>query len=97
MGYDAEKQLLFVDCAGSEKDNKSPENLVQTAPMKAVNGIVKVKVLLDRSSLEVFGNDGEKVISTMIYPDKDATGLMVFSEGEAVVKSLKVWDLSGGN
>ena len=55
-----------------------------------------MKVLLDRSSLEVFGNDGEKVISTMMYPDKDATGLALFSEGEAVVKSLKMWDLSGG-
>lgn len=97
VGYDIEKQQLFVDCTGSEKDNKSRENLVQTAPMKAVNGIVKVKVLLDRSSLEVFGNDGEKVISTMIYPDKEATGLALFSEGEAVVKSLKMWNLSGGN
>jgi levanase/fructan beta-fructosidase len=94
VGYDAEKQQLFVDCTGSEKNNKSPENLVQTAPMKAVNGIVKIKVLVDRSSLEVFGNDGEKVISTMVYPDKDATGLSVFADGEAMIKSLKMWDLN---
>ena len=90
VGYDAEKQQLFINCMGSEKNNKSPENLVQTAPMKAVNGIVRIKVLLDRSSLEVFGNDGEKVISTMVYPDKDAHGLSVFSEGQAVIKYLKV-------
>jgi fructan beta-fructosidase len=93
VGYDAEKQQLFVNCTGSEKANKSPENLIQIAPMKAVNGIVKIKVLLDRSSLEVFGNDGEKVISTMIYPDKDATGLSAFSEGKAAIKNLKIWNL----
>jgi levanase/fructan beta-fructosidase len=93
VGYDAAKEVLFIDCSGSEKANKSPENLVQTAPMKAVNGIVKIKVLLDKSSLEVFGNDGEKVISTMVYPGKDATGLSVFSDGKAIVKSLKMWDM----
>ncbi len=93
VGYDAGKEQLFVDCTGSEKGNKSPENLVQTAPLKAVNGIVKIKVLLDKSSLEVFGNDGGKVITTMIYPDKDATGLSAFSDGSAIIKSLKIWNL----
>jgi fructan beta-fructosidase len=94
VGYDVVKQALYVDCTGSEKENKSSENLVQTAPMKPVNGIIKIKVLLDKSSLEVFGNDGEKVISTMIYPDADATGLSLFSEGKAIVETLKIWDLS---
>lgn len=97
VGYDAEKQQLFVDCTGSEKNNKSPENLVQTAPMSITNGIVRIKVLVDRSSLEVFGNDGEKVISTMIYPDKGATGLSAFADGEAVVKTLKLWNLNRGD
>ncbi len=94
VGYDAEKQELFVNCTGTEANNKSPENLIQTAPMKTENGMVKIQVLLDKSSLEVFGNDGAKVISTMIYPDTDATGLSVFSDGKAVIKSLKLWDLN---
>lgn len=92
VGYDAAKQELYVDCTGSEKGNKSPENLLQTAPMKPVNGIIKIQVLLDKSSLELFGNEGEKVISTMIYPDIDATGISAFSEGKAVIKNLKMWD-----
>ena len=91
VGYDAEKQMLFVDCTGSEKANKSSVNLIQTAPMKPVNGVVKIKVLLDKSSLEVFGNDGEKVISTMIYPDKEARGLSLFSEGRSKIKQIKIW------
>jgi fructan beta-fructosidase len=91
IGYDAEKQLLFVDCTGLEKANKSTENLVQTAPMKSINGMIKIKVLLDQSSLEVFGNDGEKVISTMIYPEKDANGLTFFSDGASKIKRLKIF------
>jgi levanase/fructan beta-fructosidase len=94
VGYDAARKELYVDCTSFESGNKSPQNLIQTAPMKPVNGIVKIQILLDKSSLEVFGNDGEKVISTMIYPDTDATGLSAFSNGKAVIKSLKLWDLN---
>ena len=94
VGYNAVKQELFIDCTGAEKDNKSTEHLIQTAPMKSVNGMVKIQVLMDKSSLEVIGNDGEKVISTMIYPDTDATGLSVFTDGKVLVKSLKIWDLN---
>jgi levanase/fructan beta-fructosidase len=94
VGYDPNGQELFVDCTGSETGNKDVSNLVQTAPLKAVNGVVRIQVLLDKSSLEVFGNDGECVISTMIYPDVDATGVSVFSEGKVLIKSLKMWDLN---
>jgi len=94
VGYDAGKQQLFIDCSSAEKENKDAPNLLQTAPMKPVNGVVKIQVLMDKSSLEVIGNGGERVISTMIYPDTDATGLSIFADGKAVVKSLKMWDLS---
>jgi fructan beta-fructosidase len=92
VGYDTENGQLFIDCTVSEMGNKSRRNLTQVAPMKAINGVVKIQVLVDNSSLEVFGNDGEKVISTMIYPDNDATNLSVFAEGKATVKSMKIWD-----
>ncbi len=93
IGYDAVKQQLYIDCTGSETENKDAVNLIQTAPLKPVNGVVRLQILLDRSSLEVFGNGGEKVISTMIYPDKKATNNILFSDGKALVKSLKIWDL----
>ena len=95
VGYDAVKQELFIDCTSAEKENKDASNLIQTAPMKPVNGVVKIQVLMDKSSLEVIGNDGEKVISTMIYPGTETNGLSMFAEGKAVIKSLRMWDLNG--
>jgi len=94
VGYDAENNQLYVDCTISEIGNKSRRNLTQLAPMKPVDGVVKIQVLVDNSSLEVFGNDGEKVISTMIYPDINATNLSVFAEGKATIKALKIWDVN---
>jgi fructan beta-fructosidase len=94
VGYDVERGELFIDCTISEMGNKSRRNLEQRAPMKAIDGVVKIQVLVDNSSLEVFGNGGEKVISTMIYPDINATNLSVFAEGKAVIKSMKMWDIN---
>lgn len=96
VGYDAVNQQIFLDCNTSETNVKSRRNQMQIAPMKAVGGIVKLQILVDNSSLEVFGNGGEKVISTMIYPDVNATNLSVFAEGKGVLKNLKIWDFKQG-
>jgi levanase/fructan beta-fructosidase len=93
VGYDAENHQIYVDCTSSESANKDKRNLVQTAPIKPVNGIVRLRVLVDRSSLEVFGNNGEQVISTMIYPDSGADELSAFATGNAVISTLKIWDM----
>jgi fructan beta-fructosidase len=94
VGYNVEKQEIFIDCAATEKSNKKEVNLYQSAQLKPIDGTVRLQVLLDKSSLEVFGNNGEKVISTMVYPDKDATGITIFSEGSTTIKQLKVWNLN---
>jgi fructan beta-fructosidase len=94
VGYNVGKQEIFINCAAAEKGNKKEVNLYQSAQLKPINGTVRLQVLLDKSSLEVFGNNGEKVISTMVYPDKDATGISLFSEGSTTIKQLKVWNLN---
>jgi fructan beta-fructosidase len=94
VGYNVEKQEIFIDCAATEKSNKKEVNLYQSAQLKPIHGTVRLQVLLDKSSLEVFGNNGEKVISTMVYPDKDAIGITIFSEGSTTIKQLKVWNLN---
>lgn len=46
-----------------------------------------------KSSLEVFGNDAQRVITTNNFPDEDATHCAVFGEGVAMLENLKIWDL----
>lgn len=94
IGYDAAKQVLFVDCSAIAGTYKTHENLFQSTPLKASNGKVKIQVFFDRSSLEIFGNDGQKVISTMLYPSKDESGISIFSDGTSVLRrfSLRRFD-----
>jgi levanase/fructan beta-fructosidase len=64
--------------------------------LQPVNGKLTLDILLDKSTLEVFANNGEKVFSTLVFPGPGATGFSVFaSGGTARADTLKVFDLSG--
>ena len=48
-------------------------------------GNLKLRLILDRRSVEVFINDGEKVMSAMIFAHPQAKGISFHVEGEAKV------------
>src|SRR5215469_14910302 len=55
---------------------------------------VKLYVFVDRSSVEVFANDSEKVMTNRIYPPPGSTGIELYSIGGAGrVVSLSYWPL----
>jgi levanase/fructan beta-fructosidase len=87
IGYDRAKHQLYVDKgSGGQK---------QTIDLPGSGDKIGLRVLFDKSSLEVFVNDGEQVLTTYIYPGGGATGCSVFAGGgTAVVRSLKIWDMS---
>jgi hypothetical protein len=58
------------------------------------NGAVDLHVWVDRSSVEVFANDGQRVITDQVFPRPDSGGLEVFARHGAVrLESLEVWPL----
>ncbi|WP_416984982.1 GH32 C-terminal domain-containing protein [Streptomyces sp. T028] len=42
---------------------------------------VKLRILVDWSSVEVFGGNGEAMITDQIFPGPSSTGVEVFTEG----------------
>lgn len=85
IGYDTTAQELYVDRTHSgavDFDSTFPG--VQTAPLRAENGKVKLRILVDRSSVEVFGGSGEVAITDQIFPDPASQGVRVFAENGAV-------------
>ena len=55
-------------------------------------GRIRLRLILDRFSAEVFVNDGEKVMSATIYTDLSAEGISFFADG-AVRFSVKKYEL----
>ena len=95
IGYDTTTQELYVDRTRSGVgDFNSTFPGVQTAPLKPKNGKVKLRILVDWSSVEVFGGNGEAVITDQIFPDPSSTGVEVFAEGgTATLDHMQAWQL----
>ncbi|MBL0385774.1 glycoside hydrolase family 32 protein [Tumebacillus sp. ITR2] len=56
---------------------------------------LRLHLFVDRSSLEVFANDGVIVLTGRIYPNEASQGVHLFAEGGSVkLLSLDVWKLS---
>ncbi|WP_449809711.1 GH32 C-terminal domain-containing protein [Metabacillus arenae] len=95
IGYDVENQQLFVDRTNSGSFDYGP-NLSgkHEGPLETSNGTVKMHVFVDRSAVEVFGNNGEAVITDQIFPDPSSKGIKLYSKGgEVKLKSLHMYPL----
>ena len=58
------------------------------------NGELKIRLILDRYSVEVFINDGEQVMSAVLYTDLDADGISFLADGMVSMDLVK-YDLIG--
>lgn len=64
---------------------------VHTAPLLTEDGPVRLEVLVDVASVEVFVDGGEVVLTDQVFPDPASTGLAIVAEGgEAYVRRLAV-------
>ena len=50
-----------------------------------VRGSLKLRLIIDRFSVEVFVNDGEKVMSAVITTELDADGFSFFADGDVIM------------
>ncbi|KAA6452135.1 glycoside hydrolase family 32 protein [Bacillus swezeyi] len=96
IGYHKNSALLFVDRSrsGNVSFNPSFNTGKHAAPLRPVNGKVKMRIFVDRSSVEVFGNDGRQVITDIILPDQSSKGLEVYaSNGFVKLNSMTIHPL----
>ncbi|PKH37344.1 levanase/fructan beta-fructosidase [Nocardioides alpinus] len=54
---------------------------VHTAPLPGGEGPVRLEVVVDVASVEVFVGDGELVLTDQVFPDPGSTGIEVFADG----------------
>ena len=78
--YSAGKEALT--CLGRE------------AKVDTANGQITLRILVDRTSIEVFANDGKVSMSSCFLPDPENTGLELFSDGGSPkILSMTVYEL----
>ena len=80
VGYDFAKNELFVDrTASGESGFDDTFADVYYAPLASVNGNVTMRILVDWSSIEVFGGAGEVTLTAQIFPSAGAVDVHLFS------------------
>ena len=88
--YDREKDTVTFDrtYSGLRKDT------LCTRRMKVSNraGEIKLRILIDRYSVEIFVNDGEQVMTSLIYTPLDASGIYFESNGKTIL-DVKKYDI----
>ena len=52
-------------------------------------GCLKLRVILDRFSVEVFVNDGEQVLSAVLYTEQEADGISFIADGTVCMDVVK--------
>ena len=96
FGYDRKHGAVYVD--RTKSGNVDFHNAFagrHEAPSRLIDGQVKLRVFVDRSSIEVFINDGEAVISDRIFPSSNQPVLEVFAgDDSAKITETKLYPLS---
>lgn len=97
IGFDFAKQKLFID-RGQNDNNSFNKNFATLSHYETglvpEKGKIKLHIFFDNSIIEVFANDGLKVMTAQIFPDKTDNGIDLFSEGATTkFESIKFWPM----
>ncbi|HEY6385845.1 MAG TPA: glycoside hydrolase family 32 protein [Candidatus Acidoferrum sp.] len=94
VGVTPETKEVFVDRTRSGQVSFAPEFSGRHKSALRQSSQVKLHIFLDRSSVEVFVDDGEVVLTDRIYPSPGSDGIELYSkQGQGKVLSLSIWKL----
>nr|WP_078414615.1 glycoside hydrolase family 32 protein [Priestia abyssalis] len=90
VGFDVTSSKLFIN---REKSGKGVSG-VRKSKVELKSDTLTLHLYLDRSSVEVFANDGLNVMTSRIYPQTSSLGLQFYAKNGGVqIKDLNVWKL----
>lgn len=88
LAYDVNAQQLMFSRPNGDIHNFNP---AFSAPLVAVDQRIRLRILVDRSSVEVFAHDGLLTMTSQVFPDVGASSVRLFALNGAVhVRSLCV-------
>lgn len=74
--------------------NNSLTCLGQSTVIQPVDGKIKLEILLDRSSIEIFANDGKVVLSSTYNTKEKSDAIYLFNTGgELLVEKLEIYPM----
>jgi fructan beta-fructosidase len=93
--YSAPDQMLRIDRSRSGETDFHPSFARHfDAPLSTDHDPLELRVVVDRSSVEVFGPGGRPSVTALVFPEPEAVGVELFVEGgDGGPASLDLWSL----
>ncbi|MDR0560875.1 MAG: glycoside hydrolase family 32 protein [Prevotellaceae bacterium] len=94
VGYNAAKNCYFID---RRKTGAAPdyylERYEQTALLPAVDGKIKLRIFVDRNSVELYADDYTVTGAAFIYPPSGCNGVEIYSSGGDAAVSAEIYPM----
>jgi sucrose-6-phosphate hydrolase SacC (GH32 family) len=82
IGYDRKTQKLFFDRTHAGVTTFSKDFPHRTeAPLVLQDAILRLNVLVDRNSVEIFADSGQLAMTNLVFPPASAAGMEVYAKG----------------
>lgn len=91
--YDTESETLLIDrtnCSDVQIDKFARISFAKISP---INKKIKLHFFVDKSSIELFTNEGKEVFSLLTYPSDNQTGIEIFALNKGSNFSYEAWSL----
>ena len=94
MTYDRKaSQFSFDRTRSGIVDFSESFPAITVSPTYEKNGKISLRVFIDRSSIELFGNEGRFVMTNLVFPTQPYSTLSVASSGNAKISNLKIFSV----
>ena len=94
MYYDVARMRFVMDRTESGRVDFSADFPAVTSAPASVDGTITLRLFFDRTSVEAFGNDGEFVMTNLLFPSEPYSGMGFYSDrGAFSVVSLDIYSM----
>lgn len=90
--YDKEKQKLKLNRDKSSIENYSIKG-EREVPLELINNTLKLHIFVDKSSIELFANDGQVAMSSRIFPKEESIDILFNTDGDAKINYLNFFKI----
>lgn len=91
VGIFVEDQYSYVNRSFTGQPDKSQKYVESRVPFDTINKKVHLKILVDKTSIEVFVDDGKVTYSSEVFPNLNDKGITLFSiDGKSIFENVVI-------
>lgn len=93
FSYDTRTEMLTIDRTNCSDVPIEKFARTSSAKVTSENKQIRMHFFVDKSSIELFTNEGKEVFTLLTYPGEKQTGIKTFAENDGTTESMNAWEL----